>query len=463
VVWVAGLLPLLGWWLTGLTDLDEGYYGAVVSEMIRRGEWITPFYNGHPWFEKPILLYWVAKPCMMLFGDAIGPRLPSVLATAALYALVAWFCRRRLTEEKAQVAVLVLASCILVAAIGRLMLTDALLNLCICATFLFFWEAADNPRFRWLSGLALGMAVLAKGPVSIIFFVGVVGTMAATSREFRSKLKGGWLGFFALFLAAVSSWYLPAWQKNGETFVQKFLIEQNLGRFTGGDSAHTVGGIQGLNFYAAILLLGMLPWSLWIPKAIRKYRDMNDLGQFQLIWAVFIFIFFTVSAAKLPHYILPAVVPLVILIANVLKPQAFKYAAACCVAMCIIANVAQYAWDVKSGQAEAHQWARYVRDQDRGQQVAMFQLTRRRADQATGTTDLQETSLPSMLMYLDQTVIDTDNLGELLARPGETWIFTRADRIGPAQFAQAMQAGRSLDELRPSGIDAMHYRLFRLR
>ena len=50
VIWFLAILPLLGWWFYGLFDIDEGFYGAVVAEMNRRGEWITPFYNGKPWF-----------------------------------------------------------------------------------------------------------------------------------------------------------------------------------------------------------------------------------------------------------------------------------------------------------------------------------------------------------------------------------------------------------------------------
>ena len=77
--------------MTGLFDVDEGFYGAVAAEMNRRHEWITPFFNGHPWFEKPILLYWLAKPCMMLLGPDFGPRLPSVLCTVALFVVCGFF------------------------------------------------------------------------------------------------------------------------------------------------------------------------------------------------------------------------------------------------------------------------------------------------------------------------------------------------------------------------------------
>ena len=91
VICLAAALPFLGFWLTGLTDLDEGYYGAVAAEMNRRGEWLIPFYNGSPWFEKPILLYWLAKPSLMLFGEVVGPRLPSVVCSLGTLAVVAWF------------------------------------------------------------------------------------------------------------------------------------------------------------------------------------------------------------------------------------------------------------------------------------------------------------------------------------------------------------------------------------
>lgn len=123
-VWVAAALPLLGWWAYGLLDLDEGFYGAITAEMNRRGEWITPYYNGTPWFEKPILIYWLAKPCIALFGEMIGPRLPSVLCAVGAYAVIAWFGRKRLGDSAAQISVLALGSSLLMVGVSRMMLTD---------------------------------------------------------------------------------------------------------------------------------------------------------------------------------------------------------------------------------------------------------------------------------------------------------------------------------------------------
>ena len=147
------LVPFAGFWTYGFFDLDEGFYAAIAREMIRRHEWITPYYNGQPWYEKPILIYWAVKPAMMLFNSEFGARLPSVLATWATIALAAWFARRRLAAGTALIAPLVLASSLLVVGVGRLLLTDPLLVLCLSATLVCFWESlVGDPRWRAVAG-----------------------------------------------------------------------------------------------------------------------------------------------------------------------------------------------------------------------------------------------------------------------------------------------------------------------
>ncbi len=154
--------PLLGFWLTGLFDLDEGFYGAVVAEMNRRGEWITPYYNGAPWFEKPILLYWLAKPFVMLFGPWWGPRMPIVLGALLLYLLIFRTAKARFGLGEAVWSTLILSSSLLMVALGRMMMTDVPLVLALSACFLWFFESLetsgrDRVKWRTLAGVALGI------------------------------------------------------------------------------------------------------------------------------------------------------------------------------------------------------------------------------------------------------------------------------------------------------------------
>ncbi|HSI71981.1 MAG TPA: glycosyltransferase family 39 protein [Fimbriimonas sp.] len=465
LVWLFALLPLIGWWATGLFDIDEGYYAAVVAEMNRRGEWITPHYNGSPWFEKPILLYWLAKPCIALFGDVVGPRLPSVLATIGLYALTAWFCRRKFTEEVAQLAVLILASSLLVVALGRQMMTDPLLSLALFAAWVFFYLSFEESRkWRWLAGVAVGFGILAKGPVALILFGAVVGWHWFSHRkEPKESFQGGWLGFWVFCIATTALWYLPAYLVNGQTFVQEFLIEQNVGRFTGGDSAHTLEGwaaFVALFAYAVIILLGMLPWSIWVPKALYRAKELGPAPRYLASCTVIPFLFFSVSGAKLPHYILPVFAPLAILVAVSLRSKALPYAMGWCVVIAVAVNVLQSWYYVSSRQVAAHALARYIRTHAKEDQVALFQLSRRENDRGTGSLSLRETGLPSMMLYLDRATIDTDDFPRILEAQGKVWMFTRSGRILPEHFAAAHQKGRELKLLHPPGVTENDYQLF---
>ncbi|HVT11900.1 MAG TPA: glycosyltransferase family 39 protein [Fimbriimonadaceae bacterium] len=473
VTWIFATLPLLGWWLYGLFDMDEGFYGAVVAEMNRRGEWITPYYNGHPWFEKPILLYWLAKPSMLLFGQWLGPRLPSILATIGTYLLVAWFARRRWDDHAARWCVLVTASSILVVGVGRMMMTDALLNVCLVGAFVFFWESlVGDRRWRLLSALFLGLSVLAKGPVGILLFVPVAGWTFWRERDLREAFRGWWLLGTLVLAATIATWYLPAFLVNGHEFVQKFLIEQNLNRFTGGDPAHTPPYFVGLATYFVVLLVCMAPWSFYFWRAWP--RPGSGVERYLVVWALVPFVFFTISKAKLPHYVLPCAVPLAMLVGVHLarrtneiedRIRALRYPLIACGVVAVLVNAVfllYYNWDLLSGHAEVHRLAFFVRDNAApGDDVAAYQMPRRQHDLGTGKPKIQETSHPSLVMYLNRTINEPDDMATLLADPHGEWVITRWNRIGPAEIDAAHHAGRDLEPV-DTGHPPDLYRLYYL-
>ncbi len=453
------ILPLVGWWLYGLFDLDEGYYAAIVSEMNRKSEWITPYFNGKPWFEKPILLYWCAKPCLALFGEMVGPRLPSVAATLATYAVVGWFAERRLGPGRGVRAVLVMGSSLLVVGAGRMMLTDPLLVLAMTCAYVSYWESiVADWRWRIGTAIALGFAVLAKGPVAGLLFLPVAAFTAWRFPEMRPAMRKGWLLGTVALLLVVASWYVPAYLVNGHLFVQKFLIEQNFGRFTGGDAAHTVTGVAGLLFYVIILLVGMAPWSFRVPTAWKFSRD-EPVATYLKCWALTIFVFFTISGAKLPHYILPACPALALLIADEMAyaKATLKGMIAWTCSVAMIANGAFLWWYQASGQSEIHALARYVRDHaGPADSVAEYEMGSRKRGLGSVSTGIRETSEPSSLLYLNRDATDTDDWPQIasLARP--VWIITRPGRIDDSDLTRF---GSRLQLINGS---MRHYRLYRL-
>lgn len=463
---LVALIPLLGWWTYGLFDLDEGFYAAIAAEMNRRGEWITTYYNGKPWFEKPILTYWLLKPSLVLFGEMVGPRVPSILATAGLYALCAWFAKRRLSEGAARWVPIVLGTSLLVVGAGRMVLTDPLLDLAMGGAFLTFWESlVGDRRWRIVAATCLGLGVLAKGPVAGLLFLPVVGWTYWKSPSLRLSFRGEWLSGIVVFALVVASWYLPAYLIHREVFVQKFLIEQNLGRFQGGDVAHKVSFFPfGWAFYILVLAVGFAPWSFRLPAA---WRREGDLEGYLKAWALTVFVFFTISGAKLIHYVLPALPALALIVAASLadrEPRPKRIAIGIA-AMTLVANGAFLAYyyglaplHLPGFHAEVHGLARYVRAHAApDDEVAVFSLPKQEGYKGKKGFRLNETSHPSLLLYLDRTVIDTKEWAKILAQERPVWIITRFNRVRAEEMAQA--GGRLHEiEVPPHNL----YRLYKL-
>lgn len=480
VAWVAAVLPLMGFWLTGLMDLDEGFYAAVASEMLRRGEWLIPYYNGRPWFEKPILMYWAAIPSLAAFGEMVGPRLPSVLATLGTIGLAGWSVRRHFGDVAAWWTISVLGTSAFFAGAGRMMLADPFLVLAQTAAFVWFFESiVGDRRWRLAAAAALGLAVLAKGPVSGALFLGVLVWLLIREPGYRPRFRGGWSAGTVVFLLVVSTWYLPAYLKMSDVFVQDFLIKQNLERFAGGDAAHAAPWWSHPIYFPLVLFAGMIPWS-WRIRQSWPNRDpkgdvvWNDEQQFLRralgTWLLVVVVFFSISQTKLPHYVLPAFVPAAMLIGTYLgRPsptapggvgrRAIAQVLAGSAFLCLILNLAISGWYRASGQEEAHALARWLKPKE--EPIALYSLSRLDKDLGTFRPRLQQTSLPSMLLYLDRNVFQTDTLDKLLEQPGTHWVFTRERRIGPETHRRAEAAGRTFTRVE-TPVRQDNYEIWRL-
>src|SRR5215468_9824475 len=69
---------------TGLLGPDEPRYASIAREMAHTGDWITPRLWGQPWFEKPVLLYWMTGAAFRLgVNEDLAPRLPIALTSVA--------------------------------------------------------------------------------------------------------------------------------------------------------------------------------------------------------------------------------------------------------------------------------------------------------------------------------------------------------------------------------------------
>ncbi|MBX3110960.1 MAG: glycosyltransferase family 39 protein [Fimbriimonadaceae bacterium] len=429
VSWLAALIPFVGFWTYGLTDLDEGFYGAVVADMLRRHDWITPTLNGAPWFEKPVLSYWLAMPSVAAFGGEFGARLPSVVCTLAAAWVMARFARRHFGEGVALVVPVAYTGSLLAGAVGRMMMTDPALVLCLTAAFTTFYDSlVDNPRRRLWTAFWLGLAVLAKGPVGLVLFALLAACIYWKCPSLRARFKGYWAVGTLIVVLVAATWYVPCYLVNGQDFVQKFLVEQNIGRFAGGDKAHAVPLWAHPVYYPATIFLALLPWWAWGGR--RFWATVRDTGRdqamtFLWLWGLVIVGFFTVSGSKLPHYALPAVLPLTTLMVAVLVrdedalgrwlPMAAGWA---CTTLALAQGATQdYQHDVF---AEVQAVTKEIAASP--EPIILFRIT----GDGKNKAGVNESSHPSQLFYLRRLVTMTDDPVELTLGDRPSLVMTRS-------------------------------------
>jgi 4-amino-4-deoxy-L-arabinose transferase-like glycosyltransferase len=308
----------------GLIGADEPRYAQVAREMLARHDWVTPTLGGVAWLEKPPLYYWQAMLAYKVFGVSDwAARLPSVFDATALVFMAYWFLRRFRPGSALDGALMLVTSAGLVGyarAASMDMPLAATLGIAMLAWFAWFESGDRHLLIAFYVALALGM--LAKGPVAPFLAVVAVLLYAATQRSFTVVLKSVSLPGIAAFLIVGFPWYVLVQLRNPE-FFRVFLLEHNLARFGTNMFHHP----EPFWYYVPVTLLGWIPWVVFVMAAIvvamrsAKERNADGLNTFLVIWILVVVVFFSISKSKLPGYILPAVTPGILLLANYLQER----------------------------------------------------------------------------------------------------------------------------------------------
>ncbi len=303
-----------------LIDPDEGRYAEIPREMLERCDFITPLFNYAKFFDKPPLHYWLSALSMSVFGaNEFAARFTGA-AMGVLTVLLTYHAGRRLFgRREGLLAALVLGTCPGFLVLARYDITDMTLTCTLSAALAFFILAARDgePRkglYYHLFYLCAALAVLAKGLIGIVFPGAVIFLFLFLTNRWRLLKEMRLLTGIPLFLLVSVPWFVAVSLRNPE-FPGYFFIHEHFQRFT--SAVHNRK--QGLWFYIPVLLGAMLPWSFFIPAGLRgAWRERRtDTGMAVLylaIWALFIFLFFSVSSSQLVPYILPVFPPLALLL-----------------------------------------------------------------------------------------------------------------------------------------------------
>ncbi len=377
---------------TRLWDRDEPRNAGCAREMLARNDWVVPTFDGELRTHKPVLLYWCIMTSYLGLGvNEFAARLPSALCAIGSVICTYRMGRRLFGSQAGVWAAIALSTSLMFVVAGRAATPDSLLIFCttlalsiyVCGTFRPRFETTplDAPPDPIVAGryfpqhfptvlalyAAMGLGVLAKGPVGLILPTAVIGMFLLIVRlpsrsatidsaslgdhlvriispfEPLHFLKTCWSmrPFTAIFAATAVAlpWYWAVGLATEGEFLRGFFLEHNLGRATATMENHS----GTIFFYPLAILIGFFPWSVFaLPLTIdtilqlRRPRPNVKLETSNLkpltthhspltihagyllsaCWIGVYLILFSLARTKLPSYVTPCYPALALLAGN---------------------------------------------------------------------------------------------------------------------------------------------------
>jgi 4-amino-4-deoxy-L-arabinose transferase-like glycosyltransferase len=312
---------------------NEAVEAVFVQQMVEHDQILFPVENGDIPMYKPPLFHWTALAIDRVAGirkvTTANLRLPSALYAIAGAVLTMIFALEFFGLEAAVLAGLALAASYQYIGQGRFGRVD--MTLCFfesLSLFAFLWWMPRDPTTTgnaariesnlsalYLMAAALGLGVLAKGPVGAILPGVSILVFMFFERRGRQILAMLDPGAIILGAAIASSWYLACYFGGRFAFLNRQLDSENVGRFFG-----SLGAMAPW-YYVKPVLLNSAPLSILVPIAaiyallspiVSSQSDDAASGRLARpavsLFAIFYFVtvvFFSIAAYKRRSYLLP--------------------------------------------------------------------------------------------------------------------------------------------------------------
>ena len=313
-----------------LWDPDEPRYAEAAKQMVKTGDWLVPYFNGEERFDKPVLFYWLIALAYKIFGvSEFAARFWSAFL-GLMGVIITYLLGKRMFSPRAGfLAGLILATNIQYITLSRLAITDMTLSFFLALAFFSFWfgyQARDSLKknlFYLIFYISVALAALTKGPVAIVFAGFIILLFLILTKDLKALKKMHIFWGILIFITVAFPWYIGIIQKYGQEYVNYFFLKHNIARFITPELKHPGPFI----YYLPILLIGLFPWSAFLFSSFWYLgrKKFNVLGEqkkqiiFLFIWFFTILLFFSVSRAKLPTYIMPLYFPAALVLGKFLE------------------------------------------------------------------------------------------------------------------------------------------------
>ena len=303
---------------SGIWDANEAFYVETPREMIEANDFVNPTFNYEPRFNKPVLSYWIVAGFYKVFGVSVAvQRLAIALGAMILIACAYVLARAGSGEPEAGSgkldaglwAAVGLAAAPRLVMFARRIFIDIWTSAFLALTLACFALAERYPERRRLylvlMYVSVGLGVLTKGPVAIALPALAFALYLTVRGELR-RITQMMLPLGIVIVAViVVPWYAALYREHGWTYIQSFLISENVERFTQGVG---VRQSRGPWFYLPVVFSDSFPWSLLLfAAAAAAWKQRTRIETLLWCWIGAIVVFFSLSAGKQDLYIFPIV------------------------------------------------------------------------------------------------------------------------------------------------------------
>src|SRR4051794_9099338 len=297
--------------------------------MVERGDYVTPRFLGEPFPDKPVFFFWALAASLRVFGlTEPAVRMPGLLFGLLGAVTTGLLAGTILGRRGGWLTGIFYATLSVPIGLMQMPVHDLALVPFTNGALIAFWRAARSPRvgrvLSWstLAGVCLGGAILTKG----LSGVAIVGLAHATVLLLECRLRpvviaGGALAL-AIGVAVAAPWFI-AMEAADPGYLNYYLLQRHVLGFTSETQRH---GKAVWYYYLPVVLGGGLPWILYAPFALARWRPSaaDDLIErrfgdaARLGWSLLLTgtVFLSLAKSKLLTYALP-VFPAIALLAAV--------------------------------------------------------------------------------------------------------------------------------------------------
>ncbi len=323
--WFIGLLSLvhlLGMILIDIMEIDAAQYASISQEMLQTGEYLQVHHRHADYLDKPPLLFWLTSFSFKLIGTSnFSFRLPSFLFL--IIGLISTYKLSRLLYDQRTglLAVLVLYSSQAYFLFSHDVRTDTILANVVIFAIWQLWVFIQERKLSSLvlGGVAVGLAMLEKGPIGVMVPVLSLGSQILYTRQLKVLWRWEWLLGLVVIMLTISPMVYGLYEQFGTHGLEFYFWTQSFGRITGQSSWEDNSTIF---YFLHTFLWAFLPWMFiayfGVGKQLvalikSKFSGKSPTEIITLAGFVLTFIAMSLSRYKLPHYVF-VVFPLVAII-----------------------------------------------------------------------------------------------------------------------------------------------------